>query len=79
MQEKVVPMPTGKVNLYLPITFWSEILVHIDRKTEMLEKNYGYGKINVCLTVHDGKITDVIFTDEVRIRGLVDKTKHLQK
>lgn len=71
MSETSLP---DKVKLYLPIEFWSEIMIHLDKKAEMLAQEYGYGRINLSLAIHEGKVKDVIFTDEIRIRGIVEKT-----
>lgn len=68
-----IPMPVVKPKLFLPIGFWSEVLVHLDKKTETLSELYGYGKVEMTITIMHGKVQDVIFNDEVRIRGLVDR------
>jgi hypothetical protein len=62
-----------KVNLHLPLSFWSEILMTIDRKVQTICENYGYGKVGMSVIIHKGKVIDVVFDDEIRVRGLVDK------
>lgn len=62
-------------NLYLPLMFWSEILVVLDKKIEQLTKDYGFGRVSMTIVSHNGKITDVLFNDEVRVRGLVEKAE----
>ena len=62
-----------KTNLYLPMSFWSSILATLDMKIENLSKTYGFGQINLSLIVHNGKVSEIYLTDEVRIRGMVEK------
>ena len=77
IDSKKVPMPPvpEKVDLFLPITFWSEILVTLDKKVQTLSQNYGFGQINVTIVVHDAQVKEVKFNDEIRIRGLIEKEK----
>lgn len=70
------PMDTKKTQLYLPLEFWSEILVVLDKKMEQLTKDYGFGQVGLTIISHNGKVTDVIFEDQIRVRGLVDKAKN---
>ena len=62
-----------KSNLYLPMAFWSSMLATLDLKIENLSKTYGFGQINLSLIIHNGKVTEIYLTDEVRIRGLLEK------
>jgi hypothetical protein len=67
-----IPMPPtpDKVDLFLPITFWSEILMSLDRKTQVLSKEYGFGEVNMKLIVHNGTVVEVVFNDMIRMKGL---------
>ena len=67
------PPPPLKEELYVPASFWLEILSHMDRKIRALCEEFGYGEIGLTIRVHKEKIMEVKFTDEVRIRGLVEK------
>lgn len=68
-----MPPITPKVDLYLPLAFWSEILVTLDKKTQTLSTNYGFGEVNLSLIVHRGKVIEVLFNDKIRVRGLAEK------
>jgi len=59
-----------KVKLYVPIEFWTNILMTLDKKVEVISQQYGYGKVNLQLTIQNGCITQTIFTDEVIVRSL---------
>ena len=58
---------------YLPVEFWSQIITTLDKKTRDISKVYGYGKISTTFTIYNGKIKDVVFNDEVRIRNIEKK------
>lgn len=75
--SKKIPMPPlpDKVDLFLPLTFWSEILITLDKKLQALSQNYGYGSVKITIVVHDGEVKEVNFDDNIRIRGLVEKSK----
>jgi len=68
------PLP-DKVDLFLPLNFWSEILITLDKKLQALSTGYGYGSVKITITVHDGEVKEVMFDDNIRIRGLVEKSK----
>lgn len=65
-----IPMPPTKEELFIPIDFWSKILTSLDQKVQAVAFNYGWGKVNMTLVVQGGKISQVIFNDEIRISGL---------
>lgn len=65
--------PIEKAELFVPIAFWSEVLVHLDSKIETICKHYGFGKVEMTIKIHKDKIMEVSFSDEIRIRGLVEK------
>jgi len=45
----------------------------LDRKLNALTDVYGFGAINLKLEVHNGKVVSVVFNDEIKVRGLVEK------
>lgn len=57
-----------KVQLYVPLKFWSMIMVTLDHKIEELSKGYGHGTIGMEIVVRKGKIKDVVFNDQLRVR-----------
>ena len=58
---------------YLPMEFWSQIITTLDKKTRDVANVYGYGKISTTFTIYNGKIKDVVFNDEVRVRHTENK------
>lgn len=74
--DEKIPMPPTKAELFLPIVFWSTLMLHLDRKIESIIKNYGFGQVNMAIKIHKGKIMEVSFNDEIRVRELVEKAGH---
>lgn len=72
-EERVKMPPVPKANLYLPIAFWSEILVHLDTKVHTIASQYGFGEVEMVIKIHKEKVFEVSFKDHVRVRGLVEK------
>lgn len=79
MDEKI-PMPPlpPKVELFMPLAFWSQILMTLDKKTQTISEIYGFGKVSLTLSIKNGGIAAVNFIDDIRIEGqiLTDKAKH---
>lgn len=63
------PVPE-KVELFLPIAFWSEMLLTLDKKVQTLARIYRFGKVSLTIVVHDGEVKEVVFNDDIRVRGL---------
>jgi hypothetical protein len=57
-----------KVTTFMPMPFWTQLVSTLDQKTESISKIYGYGKITMEFVVFNGKVKDIVFNDEVRIR-----------
>lgn len=65
-----------KTALFLPLSFWSKVILTLDRKVEMLCKQYGYGNVRLDLPIHKHHVLEAIFSDEIRVRGLVRKEEY---
>lgn len=74
--SNIPPPPLVKPNLFLPLSFWSEIMVHLDKKVETVIKHYGYGKIGMQIKIHKSEIIEVAFSDDISVRGLVEKARN---
>ena len=72
MNEKI-PMPPTRSDLFLPIVFWSTLMLHLDKKIESIIKNYGFGEVRMNVKIHKNRIYEVSFNDEIKIRDLVEK------
>ena len=68
-QPKEKPEP----QTFLPMSFWSQIVQTMDTKSKSISEVYGYGKITMTFVVFNGKVKDVVFNDEVRVRPEWDK------
>ena len=55
-------------NTYLPMDFWSQMVQTMDTKSRSLSEVYGFGKITMTFVFFNGKVKDVVFNDEVRLR-----------
>jgi len=76
--EKLVIKPdkgktTAPTTTFLPMEFWSQIVQTMDLKSKSISEVYGYGKITMTFVVFNGKVKDVVFNDEVRVRPEWDK------
>ena len=72
-KEEKVPMPPTQAQLFIPIVFWSTLMLHLDKKIESIIKNYGFGEVRVAVKIHKNRIYEVSFNDEIKIRDLVEK------
>lgn len=75
--DKKVPMPPTKTELYLSVAFWAELLGILDKKVQSLSDGEGYGQIGVSIYMQDRKITHVKFVDEIsgkRLKEMADKS-----
>lgn len=72
--SNIPPPPTiERAKLFLPIAFWSEIMVHLDKKIEVICKEYGFGEVEMEVKINKGRIMEVTFNDKIRVRNLVEK------
>jgi len=67
-EKKPEPKAGEKATTFMPMAFWSQMVTTLDQKTESISKIYGYGKITMEFVVFNGKVKDIVFNDEVRIR-----------
>jgi hypothetical protein len=73
MEAKLEPpvdanFKSGTRPTFLPMEFWSQIVQTMDLKSRSISEVYGYGKITMTFVVFNGKVKDVVFNDEVRVR-----------
>lgn len=62
------PNDLPKVELYLPLSFWSKIMITLDRKIHSLSDMYGFGSVSMQIIIRNGVVKDIVFSDEVRLR-----------
>jgi len=65
--------PKGTLNKSL--NFWSEVLLRLDKKIQVMEENMGFGQVGIVFKFHRGKITKVVWVDEISDIVLVEKGK----
>lgn len=74
MAEKKIPVPpTAHSPLFVSLTFWLEVIAYLDKRVEMLSNSSGHGQLQVTLKMFKGHITEVNFSEDVRVRGLIEK------
>lgn len=54
--------------MYMPLAWWSQIMLNIDRKIESMAGIYGYGSVSLEIVVRGGVVKDVVLKDEIRVR-----------
>lgn len=78
-EHTIVPLKTtNSKKLFLPVDFWSSILATLDMKAQTISEGYGYGKLGLTLIFHRGKVSEVYFTDEIRVKGILEKFESSQ-
>ena len=68
-----VPPVPPKGTLNKSINFWSEVLLRLDKKIQMMEENLGFGDIGITFRFYRGKITKIIWIDEITDLTMVKK------
>lgn len=71
--SKISELP--RVELSMPLKFWSMIMVTLDHKIKNMVDLYGFGQIGMKIVIRNGIVKDLVFTDEVRVRQDNQKTK----
>lgn len=56
------------VKTHLPMEFWTQMVRTMDDKVKNVASIYGYGKIGFTVILFNGKVKDIVFNDEVRVR-----------
>lgn len=75
MAEEKVPMPPlGKPPLYLPLEFWLEAISYLDKRVEMVANGSGHGTLTVTIKLHKGRVHEVDFGEQIRVREIIEKT-----
>lgn len=73
-KKPLVPTPPQRKPLFVPIDFWLEVIAYLDNRTEYVVKNSGFGKIEVSLKLHKGKIHEVDFREQIGVRDIISKS-----
>ena len=67
-EKKIPSEAVPKTPLYLPLAFWSKIMLTLDRKIHSMADIYGFGSVSLQIVVRGGAVKDIVFSDEVRVR-----------
>ncbi len=68
---KMPPLPPRK--LFVPIEFWSEIMLNLDKRVEVVTNDFGFGEIGLIIKIHKEKVMEVEFSDKIRVRNIISK------
>lgn len=62
-----------KARLYMSVEFWSSVMSALDGKIESVSEKTGHGNIEVKFVIQDGRVSQVVFGEETRMRGKFTK------
>lgn len=71
--------PKIEDTMFQPIAFWSDVIKTLDNRIKIIAQAQRFGETGVNIIVKHGKVVDVIFKEEVRIRQDVKDDKQTQK
>lgn len=64
-----------KKKLFMDEEFWYPILEALDEKIKIVCTNFGYGQVQVTFVIRQNMVLDVMYADEIRVRGFPGKTE----
>jgi len=64
---------SDKVRLNKSLSFWSDVLITLDKKLKTVEESYGFGEISVTFKIHRGRVNRVIWVDTISDMSMVKK------
>ncbi len=67
-------MNVDEKRTFLETGFWLKMIEIMDIKTRYIAEAHGFGKIRMEFIVQDGKVIDVVFNDEFRVRANLIKS-----
>ncbi len=68
-----------KQELFMPAEWWAKIIPSLDEKIKIMATGPKFGKITFEIVVSKGRVRDLVFTDEVRIRNDFEDVKEKTK
>ena len=75
MSDQKIPTPPVKKPLYLPVTFWAELLSILDKKVQSISEINGSGKISFEVVISKGIVSNIYFQDKVLATELAKKAR----
>lgn len=57
-----------RVKMFMPLSWWSQMMMGLDRKIETMSQVYGFGTISLDIEIRNGIVKDVVLRDEIRVR-----------
>lgn len=58
-------MNEKKIELSVPISFWSKILMQLDQKIQTMAVTKGFGSVSLEIRIKEGKIVYITWDDKV--------------
>jgi hypothetical protein len=68
-----------KDNLFKPVEFWADITRVADNRVKQIATSYGFGEVNIKLTIKHGDVVFVTYGEEVAIKQDNDASQKVQK
>ncbi len=76
-KDRVIPqLPDEKIKravLFIPLTFWLDVIAYLDKRLEMVKQTSGHGILKVEIKMYRGRISEVNFGEEIRVRDIIEK------
>lgn len=79
MSDTRVPTPALKREFFIPLAFWTDLIVTLDKRAEMIANGSGYGIIAVDVKLQNGKVYEVGIEEKTRLRNMVEKADPEEK
>lgn len=74
IDKKTVPMPPIKQReFFIPLAFWSDLIITLDKRAEMIAEGSGYGIIAIDVKMQNGKVYEVGIEEKTTLRNIVEK------
>lgn len=72
--DKKVPMPPVKEReFFIPVAFWTDLIINLDKRAEMIANGSGYGIIAVDVKLQNGRVFEVGVEEKTRLRNIIEK------
>jgi hypothetical protein len=75
--EKTSKIPMPPPAMLLPIEFWLEIDVILDKRLELIRNGSGHGVVRMEISMRDQQVYGVTFEERTTLRSLVKKAGNL--
>lgn len=80
IDNKKIPMPPVPAReFFIPLSFWTDLIMTLDKRAEMIAEGSGYGVIAIDVKLQNGKVYEVGIEEKTRLRNIVEKAHPSEK